>query len=371
MGRKKRVFIISIIGAVVITGAVAGALYIRQRDTPVNVGTTPHNDTHKQQATHRELRVISNGLNTPWSIAFYKQTPLVSSRDTGRISEIAEDGVVRTIGTVEGARHRGEGGLLGLAVQGSHLYAYYTTNTDNRISRYTLSGERGALSISQPEIILEGLPSASNHNGGRIAFGPDGMLYATVGDASNTSNAQNRAVLSGKILRMTPTGGVPQDNPFPNSLVYSYGHRNPQGLAWGKDGTMYASEFGQNAWDELNIIKPGANYGWPIVEGIADHEGFEKPVQQWRTSDASPSGMTYANGTLFLANLRGSVLRAVPTKSPSTSRSYFSGEYGRIRDAVIAPDGTLWFITNNTDGRGTPAENDDRIVSVPLEQLAD
>lgn len=364
--KRSRVVGVSIIIVVLMLAILAVFVWIR---TMSGMSNNINSDAGQQRIDEGELRVVSSNLDTPWSIVFYGETPLVSSRNTGQIFEISSSGVARAIGTVDGAIHRGEGGLLGLAINESYLYAYYTTISDNRISRFVLSGERGSLSFSQPETIIEGLPSASNHNGGRIAFGPDGMLYATTGDAGDPDSAQDRAKLSGKILRMTLTGDVPHDNPFPSSLVYSYGHRNPQGLVWDDDSTMYSSEFGQNAWDELNIIKAGANYGWPVVEGIEQRDGFESPVQQWATRDASPSGMAFANGTLYLANLRGSVLRAVPTDRLDTSREYFSGEYGRIRDVTIAPDGTLWFITNNTDGRGSPAENDDRIISVPLSQL--
>lgn len=216
--------------------------------------------------------------------------------------------------------------------------------------------------------IIDKIPSASYHDGGRIAFGPDGMLYATAGDAGRSGNAQDLESLGGKILRMTADGALPNDNPFPGSLVYSYGHRNPQGLAWAQDGTMYATEFGQETWDELNIITPGANYGWPSVEGIADSDGFTDPVQQWTPGEASPSGMTYVDGTLFIANLRGQVLRAVSVADPTTSVEYYNGEFGRIRDVTVTPEGDLWFLTNNTDGRGTPGPQDDRVLGVDLEQ---
>ena len=158
-------------------------------------------------------------------------------------------------------------------------------------------------------MVLDGLPAAGNHNGGRIAFGPDGMLYAGAGDAAQGDRAQDLDSLGGKILRMTPDGGIPDDNPFAGSLVYSYGHRNVQGLAWTEDGTMFATEFGQDTWDELNIIEAGGNYGWPIVEGQGGGDEFIDPVQQWRPDAASPSGMAIIGGTIFIANLRGEVLR--------------------------------------------------------------
>lgn len=367
MDRKTKVSIVVII---VLGVAVLSVKY----GLPLIMSDNSNREIGEQRVVDGKLKVVSDSLNTPWSIAFYNDIPLVSSRDTGRILEVAEDGSSRVIGVVDGAVHRGEGGLLGLAVKGSHLYVYYTTATDNRISRFVISGERGSLAISQPEVIIEGLPSASVHNGGRIALGPDGMLYATVGDAGDTSNAQDKNRLGGKILRMTPEGKVPEDNPFQDSFVYSYGHRNPQGITWGEDGTMYATEFGQNTWDELNIIRPGANYGWPNVEGGTECGWnqdclYAGPVQIWKTSEASPSGVVYSDGVLYIANLRGSVLRTVSVDNLGDSKEFFKGEYGRIRDVASAPDGTLWFATNNTDGRGSPAANDDRIISAPLSML--
>ena len=366
MDRKTKLTIGAFLVVILIVGA---AYYFLQRPELYQKEVDSRN-------AQQGVTVVAEHLDTPWSIVFYNDIPLVSSRDTGQIFEVTENGSVRSIGKVEDATHRGEGGLLGLAVKDSYLYAYYTTTMDNRVSRFALSGERGSLSIDQPETVVDELPAAGVHNGGRIAFGPDGMLYVTVGDAGDTSSAQDKARLGGKILRMTPEGEVPTDNPFQDSLVYSYGHRNPQGIAWGSDGTMYATEFGQNTWDELNIIRPGANYGWPNVEGGTDCEWnqdclYASPVQQWKTSEASPSGVTFIEGTLYIANLRGAVLRAVTVSDIDTSRQYFSGEYGRIRDVALAPDGTLWFVTNNTDGRGRPSSSDDRIISVPLSALTD
>jgi glucose/arabinose dehydrogenase len=310
---------------------------------------------------------ITTGLDAPWSIAFLNTTPLVSERDTGRILELADDGTAREVGIIDGVVHAGEGGLLGVAVDDeARLFVYSTGQNGNRIERYDLAGGPGSFALGSRNVLVDGIPSASYHDGGRIAFGPDGMLYATAGDAGRRDDAQNPDSLAGKILCMTPDGEAPDDNPFPGSLVYSYGHRNPQGIAWTTDGTMFATEFGQNTWDELNIITPGGNYGWPTVEGIAGNGEFIDPVQQWTTDEASPSGMVAVDGALFIANLRGRVLRAVPVADPTTSTDYYTDGYGRIRDVTLAPDGTLWFLTNNTDGRGDPGAGDDRILSVPL-----
>lgn len=311
-----------------------------------------------------ERRVAAEGLAAPWSIAFHEGRALVSERDSGRIVELDGDGGVREVGVVPGVRAGGEGGLLGIAVRDGLLYAYFTAAGENRVERFRLDGEPIALGAG--EEVLAGIPAAGNHNGGRIAFGPDGMLYATAGDAGDRSSARDPEALSGKILRMTPEGDVPADNPFPGSLVYSLGHRNPQGIAWAPDGTMYASEFGQDTWDELNVIEPGGDYGWPEVEGAAGRAGMIDPVLQWSPADASPSGIAIAGETLYLANLRGERLREVPLGVPSSWTDHLVGQEGRIRDVVVAPDGELWVLTNNTDGRGEPRAGDDRILAFGL-----
>ena len=306
--------------------------------------------------------VVAQNLDVPWSVAFHDGIPLVSERDSARILELGEDGTSRELMMVDGVQPSGEGGLLGIEVDDDHLYAYFTSADDNRIVRFPLSGAAGSLSIGDPETVLDGIPAAGNHNGGRIAFGPDGMLYATAGDAGDRPAAQDIDSLAGKILRMSPDGDVPDDNPFPGSYVYSYGHRNPQGIAWGPDGTMYASEFGQDTWDELNVIEPGGNYGWPEAEGTAEDDRYVDPVQQWGPADASPSGMAIAGDSIYIANLRGERLREVPIDDLTTSAEHWTGEYGRLRDVVVSPDGDLWVITNNTDGRGSPRQGDDRII---------
>ncbi|RIJ77033.1 PQQ-dependent sugar dehydrogenase [Nakamurella silvestris] len=322
--------------------------------------------TDSTAALSGEPRSLTDGLNLPWSVTFVDSTALISERDTGRVLELLSDGSTREVATIGGIVHGGEGGLLGLAVRAKQLFAYSTGENGNRIQKFDITGAAGSYGLGTPTTILDGIPAAGNHNGGRIAFGPDGMLYAGVGDAGDRPNAQDLASLSGKILRMDLDGTVPTDNPFPDSLVYSYGHRNVQGLAWAADGTMFASEFGQNTWDELNIIVPGGNYGWPTVEGIAGAEGFVDPVQQWSPDKASPSGIAIVDGTVFIANLRGEILRAVPVADPTQSTDYYTGVYGRIRDVVPGPDGTVWFLTNNTGSRGEQRDGDDHLYSVDL-----
>lgn len=310
---------------------------------------------------------VVTGLEAPWDVVLFEGTPLISSRNSGDVLELTADGTTRLVGTVPDVQHTRESGLLGLAVGPDRaLYAYSTTAEDNRIERFTIEGSAGALSLGAEEVVLDGLPMNSFHDGGRIAFGPDGMLYASVGDAGDGSAAQDVDRLNGKILRMTPDGEVPADNPFPGSPVYSLGHRNVQGFGWAGDGTMFAAEFGQDAWDELNVVRPGANYGWPEVEGPGGEGEFVDPVQYWATDDASPSGLTVVEDTVFIANLRGEVLRAVPVADPGTSVEYYAGVFGRLRTVLAGPDDTLWIVTNNTDGRGDPGDGDDRILQVPL-----
>ncbi|WP_255809271.1 PQQ-dependent sugar dehydrogenase [Leucobacter aridicollis] len=318
-------------------------------------------------------RQSTTGLAAPWSIAYVENSALVSERDSGKLIELTEDGASREIATIPGVVHGGEGGFLGIAVspapegtQPEFLYAYSTASSGNRVQRFPLTGTPGSLAIGEATPIVEGLPSATSHNGGRIAFGPDGMLYVTVGDASQPWLSQDLDSLAGKILRLTPDGGVPDDNPFEGSPVYTSGHRNPQGIAWAADGTMYSSEFGQDTWDELNVITAGSNYGWPEVEGIAGDDRYVDPVQQWTPAEASPSGIAITSDTIYIANLRGQRVRTVPLSDLTTGSDHFVEEYGRIRDVTVSPDGKLWLLSNNTDGRVEPRAGDDRFIDSGL-----
>ncbi|RIJ59927.1 PQQ-dependent sugar dehydrogenase [Clavibacter phaseoli] len=259
---------------------------------------------------------------------------------------------------------------------GTQLYAYFTSSTDNRIVRMDVTGEPGSLGLGAAEDVVTGIPRDTTHNGGRIAFGPDGMLYATTGDANLRDAAQDPISLAGKILRLTPDGQGPEDNPTPGSPVYSMGHRNPQGIAWDAEGNLWAAEFGQDTWDELNLIEPGGNYGWPVVEGATDDaadDAYIDPVRQWATDDASPSGIAITGDTIFMAGLGGQrlwVIRpgAVVTDPIPDDRvtEFYTREFGRIRDVQAAPDGSLRMLTGNTDGRGTPRAGDDKLLRVEL-----
>jgi glucose/arabinose dehydrogenase len=317
-----------------------------------------------------EPEALITGLQSPWSIVpIATGSIFVSERDSGRIVELTPDGELVVVGTVAGVFAGGEGGLLGLAARDTgapYLYAYFTSDTDNRIVRMRLTGSPGQYTLGAAEVLLAGIPKARTHNGGRLAFGPDGMLYATTGDAQQTGLAQDISSLAGKIVRLTPEGLVPADNPIAGSYVYSLGHRNSQGLAFDRSGQLWATEFGQNTWDELNRIVAGGNYGWPLAEGSTERSGFIDPEQQWATSDASPSGLGIVDDTLFMTGLRGQRLWSIDVADPGQSRPHFAGELGRIRDAVAAPDGRLLVLTNNTDGRGDPRLGDDHLYAVTL-----
>ena len=272
--------------------------------------------------------MVASGLEAPWGLAFLPDgDALVSERDSGRILQVGPGAEPRVVGTVPGVDAGGEGGLLGLAVSpefaGDQLvYAYFSAQGDNRIVRFRLGG-------GQVEVLLEGIPKAGIHNGGRIAFGPDGMLYAGTGDAAERGNAQDPGSLGGKILRLRPDGGIPADNPDPGSPVWSLGHRNVQGLAWDGQGRLFATEFGQNRVDEINRIEKGGNYGWPEVEGTGGGERFRDPLVTWPTSQASPSGAAIAGDTLYVAALRG---RAAVVGAPGRRRRdrHPGGRAGRV-----------------------------------------
>lgn len=312
---------------------------------------------------------VADGLNVPWGIAFLASgDALVAQRDKGAIVRIDGDGKVTEVGRPEGSvgRPGGEGGLLGLAVDPndeSTLFAYLTTSEDDRVVRYALDG--GNLGEAEP--ILTGIPIGGRHHGGRLVFDDAGHLFVGTGDAGDAPEAQKKGSLGGKILRIDRDGKAVDGNPFDNR-TWSYGHRNVEGLAFDADGRLWASEFGEQRFDELNLIDEGANYGWPKFEGKSDQDGFVTPKVTWSTNDCSPSGIAVAKSTVFVAALQGECLFAVPIDDTEAGepRALFQGEYGRIRTVAVAPDESLWVTTSNTDGRGDPKDSDDRILRVTL-----
>ncbi|WP_101523970.1 PQQ-dependent sugar dehydrogenase [Nocardioides houyundeii] len=322
---------------------------------------------------------IATGLEVPWGIAFLPDgSAVVTERDSARVLRLSpRRGAwdVSEIGTIDAADPAVEGGLLGVAASPGFdsdrtLYFYVTASEDNRIMRAELTD--GGLGAAEP--VLTGIPKGAVHDGGRLLFGPDGYLYASTGESGQRDLAQDPESLGGKILRITPDGDPAPGNPDPDSPVWSLGHRNVQGLAWDDRDRLWASEFGDSTWDELNLVEKGRNYGWPGLEGrTADNpgvpaEGFTDPVAVWSTDVASPSGLAWAEGSLWLGALRGTRLWQVPVTGDGVGRAkpHFVGDYGRLRTVASAPDGTLWVTTSNRDGRGTPSSQDDRILQVTL-----
>ncbi|HEX7715848.1 MAG TPA: PQQ-dependent sugar dehydrogenase [Marmoricola sp.] len=339
---------------------------------PTTRTASPRADEPSEPSVRRPtvVRTVASGLRVPWGIAFLPDgTALVSERDTARILALEgpRNSRVREIGTVEDASPQGEAGLLGLAVSPSYaedhrVFVYATTDRDNRVLRMTFDGTR----LGRPTAILTGIPNGFIHDGGRLAFGPDGYLYVSTGETGNRDLAQREDSLGGKILRITQDGEPAPGNPDPGSPVWTLGHRNVQGLAFDDAGQLWASEFGQDDWDELNLIEKGTNYGWPLVEGKGDLARFRNPQVVWHTDEASPSGLAYLDGHLWLASLRGERLWRVDVSGRRATHpaDFFVGRYGRMRTVVVAPDGNLWVTTSNRDGRGDPAPSDDRILEV-------
>lgn len=312
------------------------------------------------------VEALATGLETPWDIDFLADgSALVTLRDSGQVLSLREGEVSQLDaggpgGAVPDVHHETEDGLLGLTVgPDERIFVYLSTGEDNRVIRHDIDGE----SLIDPMVILEGIPRNSNHDGGRIAFGPDGYLYVSTGDALKTELAQDTDSLAGKILRITPDGDPAPGNPFGNE-VWSYGHRNVQGLGWTSDGRMYASEFGSSEFDELNLIEPGNNYGWPHIEGWAGDPDYADPLVTWGTGEASPSGIAVTDAGVWMTALRGERLWYVPLDADGAvgePRDYDLG-LGRLRAVVTAPDGSLWVATSNTDGRGDPGADDDQIL---------
>lgn len=310
---------------------------------------------------------IASGLNVPWGIVFLANgDALVSQRDEGSIVRVTQAGDVTTVGEVSGVRGGGEGGLLGLALapgDESTIFAYFTTSSEDKVVRMSLAGGK----LGSATTILDGIEIGSRHHGGDLLFGKDGTLYVSTGDSGDGPLAQDKDALNGKILRLTADGKAADGNPF-NNRTWSYGHRNIEGLAFDGADRLWAVEFGQNTSDELNLIERGANYGWPEAEGDQGGDEFVRPKVTWRTSECSPAGLAITRSTAFLGALQGECLFGVSLNGTETGepKAYFSGENGRVRSVAAAPDGALWVTTSNTDGRGSPGKDDDRILRVTL-----
>lgn len=315
------------------------------------------------------VETVAEGLEVPWGVAFLPDgDALVTERDSGRVLRLSGPRhEVSEVADVTQVDPEGEGGLLGIAVspdfeEDRTVFLYLTTAEDNRVVRGRLEG--GGLGDLQP--VLTGIPQGFIHDGGRLLFGPDGHLYVSTGEAGEPARAADPDDLGGKVLRITPDGDPAPGNPDPRSPVWTQGHRNVQGLAFVGE-RLWASEFGDSRFDELNMLQAGKDYGWPAVEGTGGKDqGYVDPDVTWSTDVASPSGLAHLDGRLWLGALRGERLWRVDVdgKRARKPRAFFVGDHGRLRTVVAAPDGTLWVTTSNRDGRGTPTEGDDKILRI-------
>ena len=345
------------------------------------------NDTINALTDIPRLSIVAGSLEVPWALAFLPDKSILFTERPGRVRIVDANGNLNSspVMTLSDVKQIGEGGLLGITIHPdfetnhfAYLYYTYSGNSDqtlNRVARFKFENN----SLSEQTIIVDRIPGAPNHNGGRIKFGPDGFLYITTGDAQNPSLAQNKNSLAGKILRVTDDGKPAPNNPF-DSPIYSYGHRNPQGITWDEKGRLWEVEHGQSATDELNLIEIGKNYGWPEIRGDQKRTGMENPILHSGSDTWAPSGAAYLNGSIFFAGLRGQALYEARLQMPShsdggqavinddgisvTLKTHFKGELGRIRDVVVGPDNMLYITTSNRDGRGVPDSEDDKIIRI-------
>jgi len=325
-------------------------------------------------ASAKLSKALARNLSVPWGMAFLPtKNVLISERDKGTIVRVTPSGTKLTVGKLAGVVSNGssggEAGLLGLALSPNYakdlwLYAYVSTKSDNRVVRMQYRFGK----IGSAHVILRGIPKGLHHNGGGLAFSNHGMLYISTGDAGDSSRAQNKNSLGGKILRVWPGGTIPASNPFRGSPVWSYGHRNVEGLAFDSANRLWATEFGEHTYDELNLIWKGHNYGWPNTEGKTTNPRYTSPKVVWATSKAGPSSIAIRDGVAWIGALTGKRLYRVSLNGTSagTPTSYFFGTYGRIRSVHVAPGGYLLIGTSNRDGRGNPSSSDDRLLRIAV-----
>ncbi len=337
-----------------------------------------------------KVETVAENLKIPWSIAWTPDGMIFFTERDGNLRTIQNGIVSEPIFSVDVGGV--EGGLLGIALdpnysENHYIYLYYTYNdflsTKNKVVRYVESN----LSLSEDKILIDEIPGGPFHDGGRIKFGPDGKLYITTGDAANADLAQDKSSIAGKILRINSDGTIPEDNPFSGSPIYSIGHRNPQGLDWDSSGRLVVTEHGPSgfygvAQDEINLIEPGLNYGWPDIIGPQTREGMVTPILNTGDDPWAPSGSDFYDGDkipqwsgkYFVATLRGAHLHMIDfdleNNKVVSNQKLFDGEFGRLRDVATGPDGYLYILTSNKDGRGYPQVNDDRILRiVPLNEI--
>lgn len=338
------------------------------------------------------ISVFATNLDVPWGMVFLPTGEMFVTERKGRVRLIDTSGNLKeqAVATINDVKQTGESGLHGITIhpnfeQNNFVYLYYTyggngNQTLNRVVRYRYENSQ----LTNKTIIVDAIPGAVFHDGGRIKFGPDKFLYITTGDAQEPSLAQNMSSLAGKILRVTDEGKSAPNNPFGSAQgkpisnqnkpidarIYSYGHRNPQGITWDERGQLYATEHGSSTMDELNLVRSGENYGWPDIRGDQTRSNMRTPLLHSGSSTWAPAGAAYLNGSVFFGGLRGEALfQAIVQGDAVELKTYFKGEFGRIRDVIVGPDNMLYLSTSNRDGRGIPQGSDDRIIQVNPSKL--
>ncbi|MFD1038327.1 PQQ-dependent sugar dehydrogenase [Virgibacillus byunsanensis] len=341
---------------------------------PNSESPTSENETVTEKGvesvTVGERKIIAQNLQEPWEIAKVNNTFYVSERNGSIVTIDGENQSRKPVKFDKNLANQPEAGLLGIAfpddfTETETAFAYYSYQEDNEYYQRVVTIEQGNEHWVEQSILIDHIPGGQFHQGGRIEIGPDENLYITTGDATNPELAQDVDSLAGKILRMNPNGSIPEDNPFNNSYVYSYGHRNPQGLAWDSDDRLFATEHGSDAHDEINRIIKGSNYGWPVVEGDESENDMEGPIIHSGTETWAPSGMTYFNNNFYFASLRGEGVRKFDPFEET--QHLIVSDVGRVRDLLAVDDG-IYVITNNTDGRGIPSENEDVLLFISISQ---
>lgn len=373
--------ILLLIALILVIGAITLYMFIGKQPEPTKKSSQLPSAQKSPSPAGASTEVIAEGLDTPWAIAFLPDSSMLITERPGRVRIIDPRGnLVTNSIQIPDVKEIGEGGLLGITIDPEYtsnhfVYLYYTYsgasgNTLNRVARMTYKDA----SLSDEKVLVDAIPGSSNHNGGRIKFGPDGYLYITTGDAENPSQAQDKNSLAGKILRVTKDGKAAPENPF-NNRTYSYGHRNPQGITWDEKGNLWETEHGRSipisGLDEINLIKPGTNYGWPTIQGNETRAGMTTPIINSGGSTWAPAGVAYTNGTLLYGGLKGQGLFEAKISGNKISGvlEHFKNEYGRIRETLLGPNGILYITTSNNDGRGTPKNGDDKVIRINLSDL--